>query len=53
MLFWEALNALRRKESNGSLNAPQALPSRRLPFDKRCAAITKTGKRCRGQIGRA
>ncbi len=50
MLFWEALNALRRKGSNASLNAPEALQSRRLPFDKRCAAITKTGRRCRGRI---
>jgi len=50
MLFWETLNALRQRRSNGSLKTPSSLQSRRLPFDKRCAAITKTGKRCRGWV---
>lgn len=50
MLFWEALNALRRRGSNAPRKVPQMLQSRRLPFDKRCAAITKTGRRCRGRI---
>jgi hypothetical protein len=50
MLFWEALNSLRRRNPTARLSLPSALGARRLPYDKRCAAITKSGKRCRGRI---
>ena len=50
MLFWEALNALRRRGLNAPREVPHTLQSRRLPFDKRCAGVTKAGKRCRGRI---
>jgi hypothetical protein len=52
MLFWEALNSLRRTLSSAPVNLPPAMRTPRLPFDKRCAAITKTGRRCRGRIRR-
>ena len=50
MLFWEAVNSLRR--SKGPTSAPVAptLSSPRFPFDHRCAGITKSGKRCRARI---
>ena len=50
MLFWEALT-LPRERNGGSATAEHAvLCPQRLPFDKRCAVITKSGKRCRGRI---
>ena len=50
MLFWEALGALRRKGASAPRKMPEVLQSRRLPFDNRCAAVTKAGRRCRGRV---
>ncbi len=51
MLLWEALT------TNGTpagkktdLVCKTRIAARRLPFDTRCAKITKSGKRCRGKI---
>lgn len=49
MLVWEVL----RKHSildlhSGLQDTPRRV--RRLPYDKRCAAITKSGRRCRGRV---
>jgi|GEM_PF-3157628 len=51
MLLWEALT------TNGSaagtkpdLIQKTPIVAKRLPFDRRCAKITKSGKRCRGKI---
>lgn len=51
MLFWEALhdiNGHHRPSTAGGPNAPVHVV--RLPYDRRCAAITKAGTRCRGRI---
>ncbi len=51
MLLWEALTAPRDgngKDPHPHVDAP--LVPRRLPYDKRCATVTKSGKRCRGRI---
>jgi len=51
MLFWESLNPRRRAVPQPVVPRPATvLRSARLPFDKRCGAITKHGKRCRGKI---
>ena len=51
MLLWEALDATidrpQTEPANGHTTPPRTV---RLPYDKRCAAITKTGTRCRGKI---
>lgn len=50
MLLWEVL-AAPTGDGNGSANgATSATVAPRLPFDKRCAGITKSGRRCRGKI---
>lgn len=51
MIFWETLKPRRRQRTE----APKAptksvLRSARLPYDKRCAALNKRGKRCRARI---
>lgn len=55
MLFWEALQTLlagsRDVAVRGGCNG-NGIP-RRLPYDTRCAAITKSGKRCKGKIREA
>jgi hypothetical protein len=51
MLFWEALKtSVPRRGSNPSLSTVSTMRSRRLPYDKRCVAVTKSGLRCRGRI---
>ena len=51
MLLWETLNVCPTDASDKEGDEGD-LPRRtqRLPFDKRCAALTKTGRRCRGRI---
>ena len=50
MLFWEALTLPReRNGGTATANVPILCPQR-LPFDKRCSVVTKSGKRCRGRI---
>ena len=51
MLLWEAL-IVRGKEhhTNGSDGHRATDKAPRLPYDTRCAAITKSGTRCRGRI---
>ncbi len=51
MLLWEALTV----PSGDAASKPSAkktvnVRTLRLPFDKRCAAVTKAGHRCRGRI---
>ena len=52
MLFWEALNASTDERNHKTTNGSQTLTvrSRRLPYDTRCIAVTKSGARCRGRI---
>lgn len=50
MLFWEALTLPREQNGGSSTTQPVVLCPQRLPFDKRCATVTKTGKRCKGRI---
>jgi hypothetical protein len=51
MLLWEALTL---PHNGTTVTAPAThdapLVPRRLPYDKRCATVTKSGKRCRGKI---
>lgn len=51
MLLWEALcsNAAPGMQPGAPATSDPVVP-RRLPFDTRCAAITKSGRRCRGRI---
>lgn len=50
MLFWEALTLPRERNGGPPTTQPAALCPQRLPFDKRCAVVTKSGKRCKGRI---
>ncbi len=51
MLLWEALTLPREgADKDVSSQTDTSLVPRRLPYDKRCATITKSGKRCRGKI---
>lgn len=51
MLLWEALKARTEAEPRDAAAAGTvAAAVGRLPFDRRCAAIAKNGKRCRGKI---
>jgi len=51
MLFWEALGSrLEGAEATAPTGMRVARSAQRLPFDKRCAAITRSGRRCRGRI---
>ena len=50
-LLWESLMAPPRTGSSTESRAGnRAGGTRRLPYDKRCAGITKAGRRCRGRI---
>lgn len=50
MLLWEALGAdLRRMKQEAASDVDVAGPGSRLHLDKRCTAITKAGRRCRGR----
>jgi hypothetical protein len=51
MLLWEHLSKILPISSKRSdLAESPLLRSTRLPFDNRCAIITKSGKRCKGRI---
>jgi len=50
MLFWEALTLPRERNGGPPTAQSAALCPQRLPFDKRCAVVTKSGKRCKGRI---
>ena len=51
MLLWEVLSAPEGPvRDHGPGETTIALRAQRLPFDKRCTAITKSGRRCRGRI---
>ena len=52
MLLWEALQTLLCGNNTSVVGStvPTGGTSRRLPFDKRCAAVTKSQKRCKGKI---
>lgn len=51
MLFWEVVASSRPKiKVSTKQRRSVASQSKRLPFDKRCTAITKSGRRCRGRI---
>ena len=50
MLFWEALTLPRERNGGTPTLEAEVLCPQRLPFDKRCSVITKSGKRCRGRI---
>jgi len=51
MLLWETLTLQRTEEGpSGADDSSATIVTRRLPFDRRCAAMTKAGKRCRGKI---
>lgn len=50
MLFWEALTLPREQNGGSSTTQPAVLCPQRLPFDKRCATVTKSGRRCKGRI---
>lgn len=48
MLLWEALAAERMaRQTAGHATAEHVRLTRRLPFDKRCAAFKKDGRRCK------
>lgn len=51
MLLWESLNAgLDDKLPANQEKTAVACGTVRLPYDTRCAALTKSGRRCRGKI---
>ena len=51
MLFWEVVASPRTKiKISTKRESTVALRPKRLPFDTRCTAITKSGRRCRGRI---
>jgi hypothetical protein len=51
MLLWETLRKPLKNRTNGSNgNNAVKLYVPRLPFDTRCPAVTKSGRRCRGKI---
>jgi len=52
MLFWEALGVQSRPkdDNNQPSGVKRAIRGPRLPYDQRCAAMTRSGHRCRGKI---
>lgn len=51
MLLWELVATPARSEESTPQGEPRPTRSyRRLPFDSRCSAVTKAGRRCRGKI---
>lgn len=53
MLLWEAVSTKTNgAKKNGSVRAFPLRQTKRLKFDVRCAATTKSGKRCKGRIRR-
>ncbi len=56
MLLWEALNRPKtndetksEEEASPTTVTPPVMRSARLPYDRRCGALTKAGSRCRGR----
>lgn len=50
-LLWEALRTVPEvRPGSPSNNGTEGLRIQRLRFDKRCTAVTKSGRRCRGRI---
>lgn len=50
MLLWEKLSARADRTQTGQAGAVHPPQIDRLPYETRCAAITKSGRRCRGKI---
>lgn len=50
MLFWEALTLPHERNGGPATAQPTVLCTQRLPFDKRCVVVTKSGRRCKGRI---
>ena len=51
MLLWEALRVPAEGErADASVNNIAGVRTQLLPFETRCAAMTKSGRRCRGRI---
>ena len=51
MLMWERLTSSVPLDDNSSVRCAQVTTvTHRLPYDKRCAATTKAGRRCKGRI---
>ncbi len=50
MLFWEAVNGRRKRRAENLYEHAYPQGTTRLPYDRRCAAKTKSGRRCRGKI---
>lgn len=50
MLFWEAVLGRRNSPTRHVPIDPYVLSGTRLPYDKRCNARTKSGRRCKGKI---
>ena len=51
MLLWESLSVPTEPASIGKINgSTPTVRTLRLPYDKRCTALTKSGTRCRGRI---
>jgi len=50
MLLWEHLGVPDQRASDHGTASAIAQQTQRLPFDLRCAAITKSGRRCRGRV---
>jgi hypothetical protein len=46
VLLWEALRDRIEKQQTTPIKSTQVQP---LPFDRRCVAVTKSGRRCRGK----
>lgn len=49
-LLWESLDARPQGERSGKRSADKPVRPPRLPFDKRCAGTTRSGRRCKGRI---
>lgn len=50
MLLWEKLSARAERARAGPAGVSPAVQASRLPYETRCAAVTKSGRRCRGKI---
>lgn len=55
MLLWETLTVeaearAKAKQAKDGESVKRAIRGKRLPYDKRCAALARTGQRCKGRI---
>lgn len=50
MLLWEHLGILDRIPSDNGETPKVTQQTKRLPFDMRCLAVTKSGRRCKGRV---